>query len=222
MSRWLRFLATGGLFLQFLWPRYFFINVGGIGVNPYTLGTISLLLLCLGAVAFRPGLRRDVAAGCRRSKMMVAALLLYWFWRLFADCFGVSPGTSLFATMQEFLYTGSWFVIAMIIFADRILQPRLQTVMFVSALIATAAGIVEYQTQTKILSTLGLTSLMAGDQYRAHIINTSELREGVLRVQSLFGHPIIYGQIMAAMLPVALHFILRGGIARLVPGILSA
>lgn len=210
-----RNIAYLALILQFLWPRYLFFQVAGKGVSGFTLVAMGLLATALASLVIRHRFRQSVFAGLVRSKLLLICFVAWWFWRLLSDL-TVGSGGAAFTTVMDFLYLGSWLISGVIIFADPRIRAALPHAIAISVFAATLVGIVEYLTGTPIARMLGLAN-------QSQMLNqyTVELaRGGATRVRSIFTHPIVYGQVMAAMTPFALAFVLAGRIGGKVVGLL--
>lgn len=210
-----RAIALIALVLHFLWPRYLFFQVAGKGVSGFTLVAMALLAAALASFVIRHRFRQNVLAGVLRSKLLIVIVAAWWLWRLLCDMI-VGTDQAAFTTFLDFLYLGSWFISGAIIFADYRIRAALPYAIAFCVLAATVFGVIEYQTGTPIARLLGLAN-----QSQALNQFTAELsRGGAMRVRSLFSHPIVYGQMMAALIPFALYFVVAGRIGGKVLGIL--
>ena len=198
-----RLIALIALVLQFLWPRYLFFQVAGKGVSGFTLIAVALLASALASFAIRHRFRQNVLAGLMRGKLLVGAFVGLWLWRLFCDLAVGAGGQAAFGTFLDFIYLGSWFISGVIIFADGRLRSALPYAIFFSVILATFFGLLEYQMGTPIARLLGLGNMSLELNQFTMDLN----RGGMMRVRSLFTHPIVYGQFMGAMAPFALFLI---------------
>lgn len=200
-------LCIVALLVQWLWPRYLFMSVAGKGVSPYTGVTMVLLAAMLAAFAVHPLLRRRAVAGATRSWALWLCFALWWGWRLLSDVVAGERPDALSSTLLDLLYLGSWMVSAAILFADDRLVRRLPYLVGIAVMIATAAGLAEWQTGTPVAKLPGFSLFSAGDAYAQDLFSTALTRGGAARIRSLYTHPIVYGQVMAAALPFALHLV---------------
>jgi O-antigen ligase len=70
-------------------------------------------------------------------------------------------------------------------------------------------GLVEFSAQQPLLDVLGLNNFAAGDLRQLRSIALASSDASGFRIKSVFTHPIIYGQMMALMTPMALHLIIH-------------
>jgi hypothetical protein len=223
IPNWLRAAAVVGILFLYLWPRYFFVGVAGRGVSGYTAITMLLLAGSFAALALSPPLRIAYRGAATRSWVVLAMFALLWVWRIAADSMGLTPIDSYRNTGLDFLYLGSWLIIASILFLDRRLQSTLPYLIAISGIIATLFGLLEFATGRPVSDLLGFYDFAVGDQYMLSNLDAAQMRGQAMRVKSLYAHPIVYGQFVASMLPIALHFILqRTGWQRILGAALSA
>lgn len=204
-----RLCFLAGVALQFLWPRYFFLNVAGKGINPFTLAAIGLLAFAVYLLVRNQRVARALATTLRRSGAVLIALLVYWLWRLVADLVGISPPQSLYLLSIDLLYLGSWAVIGAIFFLDEESRRLFPYVVVGCGVLATIVGFVELETGQTLPKLLGVDGLQAGDRYALEQIARELKRGSAARIRSLYAHPIVYGQVMASMTPIALLLAFR-------------
>lgn len=215
-----RTIAWLALLLQFLWPRYLFLNVAGRGVSGYTAFTILLFLAALGSFVVRRGLQSNVLDTLGRSKLLVGLFILLWVWRLICDSFaGVMDGAAM-NTLIDFLYLGSWFISGLIIFSDARMRASLPYIVAISGIVAALVGLLEYRTGTPVSRMYGFSSFAVGDAYKLDQIGADLQRGGGVRIRSLFSHPLVYGQVVGSMLPFALFLFLARRIRDKVLGLI--
>jgi hypothetical protein len=222
IAKSLRWLVGIGILTLFLWPRYFYLNVGGRGVSAYTFFSMLLFVAALGTLALRPGIRSVVAGAAGRAWLIIAAFTLFWVWRIVCDVLGLTPVESYRVTLLDFLYLGTWFPIALVVMTDRRVQNNLPYLIAASAIVATAFGILEFMTSRALSDLLGFYQFAAGDQSQLGAVDMGRMRDLTIRVKSVFSHPIIYGQVLGSILPLAAHLVLQGrGVRRMIGGILG-
>lgn len=203
-----RYVAVAALLAQFLWPRFLYFSVAGKGVNPYTLLTIATFLLAIAAFLTRRTLQSNVLTTLFQGKGLVFAFILFWGWRFVCDLAVGQGMSSVGLTITDFLYLGSWFSTGLIIFSDARMRNSLPYLLALTTILATLAGVVEAVTGTQVIQMLGLMRFAAGDSYLNTLLVSDLTRGTAARIHSLFSHPAIYGQVMAAMLPIGLHLFL--------------
>lgn len=199
------------LYIAFLWPRYFYLSVGGKGVGVYVVTTGIALLGSFGIVAASRALAPTALAGITKSIVPILVVFAYYVARLFADFDGDSPSDSIKATLQDFLTYGSWMIIGAVTFTFGRSAHLITRVVLVSVYVASGIALIEYATQTPFLDLVGLTRFAAGDQAQLTSIASasSDLSTG-LRMKSVFTHPIVFGQTMALLLPFCVITVLSG------------
>lgn len=215
--RWIIYL---GLFVLYCWPRYFFMSVGGKGVSGFTLYAFIFLSLSLYLILVRRATLQSVKASFANSGIVLALFMLFWAWRILSDFQGLTPGDSLALTFLHMLYFGSWFISAAILFQDFRVRNALPYIILINGVVATLCGLIELRTGSPISTVLGFADFQAGDAYTLQNVSDTLERGEVARVRSLFSHPIVYGQVMASMVPVAMHFVLRSRGALKVLGVI--
>ncbi|WP_068092248.1 O-antigen ligase family protein [Novosphingobium rosa] len=208
------------LICQFAWPRVFFFSAGGLGVSPFTLSALMMLMLAPLYVMASPLMRARFFTAVGSNWVGILLFLLFWFWRFSCDYFGVTTGASIKADVLELLYLGSWFFIGLIMFVDDASIRALERALILTVLVATAVAVVEYETQRTIYSILGLEGMMAGDSYMNANAAAMTTRGGDVRVRSLFSHSIVFGAMMSSTIPLALHYIRHRGFGGMLLGVI--
>ncbi len=195
--------------MLYLWPRYFFIPVAGKGVSGFTFFALFLLPVAMMALLSSTERLKSFASSIAQSKAVLGLFVLWWAWRLGCDYVGVSPERSFGITILDFGYLGVWTITGAILFADRKLRSALPYIILFSGIIATIFGLIELSTGSTLTNTLGFSSFAVGDEYMLRDINSTLMRGTMVRIRSLYSHPLVYGQILASMSPVAIHFLLQ-------------
>ena len=217
-----RWIAILGLLIAYIWPRYLYFSVAGKGVSAYTFFSMLMLASAAAVLVLEPDIRYQTTRALARSKIVIGIFALFWAWRLVCDILGATPAPSLFQTLLDFNYLGGWTLSCVVFFADFRLRALLPWIILVSGVVATIAGIIEWQTHVSVPSMLGLYDFASGDQIVLRQIKDVLKRGDIVRVRSLYSHPLVYGQVVAAMTPAALHFIVQGDIKRRIAGAVFA
>jgi hypothetical protein len=220
MKQLVRLLFGIGLICAFVWPRYFFINLGGRGVNAFTIFTLLLLTVSTLLFLAVPRVQGRTLVTLGASVVALVSLFIYFTWRLLADFSGVDRGASLGLTVQSIVFGAGWLWIVAVLLTDERLHRAFPALLTTSGLIATLGGILEYQFQTPFLDLLGLSSISTMDTQTLSAINAASSEAGQFRIKGVFAHPIFYGQVMALMAPVAFHMIRFGRSAGKISGVL--
>jgi O-antigen ligase len=134
-----------------------------------------------------------------------AAFLL---WRFAAGISGDDPAGSLAASATNTLYVSSWAFTASVLFTQLHARAALAPAIAIAGCMAGLLAIFEVFTGNTVLNVSGLAGWSRGDPVLFDSLSTPKFREGVQRAQSTFSHPIVFGQFMAAVIPMGLHLIL--------------
>ncbi|WP_353467431.1 O-antigen ligase family protein [Sphingomonas faeni] len=203
-------LSYVGIAVFFLWPRYFFLGVGGKGVSAFSIyGTLLLAAgTCFVVLNYRA--RLELAQSIRRSSFLIFSFMMFWLWRYLSDLFSATRSASLVATTLELLYLGSWFLAGSIIFSDNRVRDKLFIITALAGIAATILGVVEVYFNTPIARLIGFEDLIQGDAYTNASINSVQMRNGMARAQSIFVHPLVFGQVLASIAPIGIHLLLKG------------
>lgn len=199
------------IFLMICWPRFFYMNFAGKGVNPYTIANIISLTLSIMLVFSIKKFKDGFYEAIKQSWYIFFIEIIYFIWKLSCDISGFSSMDSIGKTLQDFLYFESWLLISCIMLLDDRIRAHLPNILLASAAFVTLFGVIEWITHRTFSDTFGISEVQAGDAGHLSNMNLIGMRNGELRVKSLFSHPLVYGQFMAALTPVALQFFLRGG-----------
>lgn len=205
MKIFARRLFLVGVCLSILWPRYFFLNVAGKGMSGYTLITL-VLLVCI--VPFLSAFKKNLTAvsrGFSRSLPFLIFIGAFYLWQITVD---IIAGATVFSTIQDIIFGALWLVIGAFYLSDEDTRRKLPFVLIFCAFGATLGGLVEFVTQAPLLDVLGLSRFAAIDKAALAAINAASSDTSQLRIKSVFAHPIVYGQTMAMLTPLALHFII--------------
>ncbi len=213
-------LATA---VAWLWPRYFFVNVAGKGVSGYTAITLAMLLGSIVVFLGSAPIRASVARGALRTGPMLLAVFLWSAWRIVTDLIGVSPAASITETMQDLVFTTGWLWIGAVFLSDPPTMARLPVVLLFAGIAATGFGLIEHASGQPLLAALGMNRIAVGDanQLRAIASASSDAASG-FRIKANFAHPIVYGQAMAVLAPLAVQYVSSDGAGRRIGGTVLA
>lgn len=205
-----RWLFLTGVFIAVVWPRYFYISLAGRGVSGFTFITLVLMVYGLFLFIFIPAWQPVVIRGIRKTLLPLAATGAYYGWKLICDASGAAPEISLGLTFRDIVFTTSWLLIGAIYLSDERNYRVFPFVIISSALVATFAGFAEFVTGTPLLDLVGLSRFSAASADVLNAINSASSDFGNLRIKAVFSHPIVYGQVMAMLVPLAMTFVLNG------------
>lgn len=201
----LSFIAIIATSLFVLWPQYAFIGFGGLPrVNPYTLtaafGTFTMLM----AVIHYKNYFTEILSKTDGIRHFVTLFISWTIWRFFCNTLSNSPISTNIELIRELVFTYSIFGFSFII----CIQPNgvrtLTRLLTGCTLIIVIFGIIEAiegRNRFTALAASGESGDLAGV---IATITAEKLRGGNYRVQSVFGHPILFGQFLGAVLPVIL------------------
>lgn len=201
------------LFLLVFWPKYVAFGPQGIRISPFTF----LTLIMLAAVVL--WLLYSVISNARINKqkaIVVSVFLMFWIVRFASDFLSGDYGT-LAVTARDFIFYGVMFVLATYIGprcdANRLYVSAARG-MIIVGLLAVYEVIQERSLPGLILEQI---SFNISDDMTA-LLSSEKIRDGIFRAQSTFLHPIVLGQISAALAPICFALLLNGrGIRKLTP-----
>ena len=208
------FLAM--LVIAFVWPRYFYINIVGIGFSGFTLGTLALVVLSLGKLTMDHHARQVFFRGIGRALVPLMMLLVWFSWELITAFNGTYPDIALKTVLQATVFGHLWIILAAIFLSDDDALRLMPILTVACGFLVFAFGLVEFVSQKPLLDALGLTEFAAGDRAQLEAIAFASTDGFTLRIKSVFIHPIIFGQVMALLSPLGLHLVLNNlGVRRL-------
>ncbi|SEJ21562.1 hypothetical protein SAMN05428950_1011476 [Sphingomonas sp. OV641] len=205
-----RLLFLLGVIIAIVWPRYFYISLAGRGVSGFTLITLILLAYGLFLFVFISAWQPTLLRGLPRTIVPLTAVGAYYGWRLICDANGIDPGLSLWLTLNDIVFAASWLLIGAIFMSDAPTYRAFPYVLIISAFVATIAGLAEFATGTPFLDLVGLSTFSAADEKVLSGINAASSDANSFRIKAVFAHPIVYGQVMAMLAPLAVAFALNG------------
>lgn len=200
--RFLQIVASLLFLLAVVWPQYIFLSVASLPrVNPFTLGSfLFLALVAVIALHYRK-FSAELGRGLASIRGLVIVYVLWMCWRVLTSAIVEFPVARIVEIFREFVFIHSAFFVALILARRQGGRDRLMALLIFSSLVVAAAGIVEAVEQRNRFVAFAsadeagqLGSVIAG-------IASEKLRLGAFRVQSVFGHPILFGQFLGAVLP---------------------
>lgn len=212
IPRFLRLCFGILIFISIVWPRYLYLPTPfGVAANAYTIGTLIALLVAIGLLAFQASLYRAWINGVKSCSWLVFLFSAFWLWQCISDTFGEDYHFSVMQTARDFFYLASYFLISSIFFLD----VRCRTIAVTAFLVGTATisiiGVVERVRGISIAQSLQVYNLGAGDFRALSQIATTSMRQGTTRIQSVFSHPIMFGQYAGAVFPLVANAVSRKG-----------
>lgn len=192
--------------LSILWPRYIYFSVGGPSVNPQTLSVFAALAVTTFCLIHSPAMSQAFSR-VAFSTGKIGVLILLWFaWRLFACIVGEYPVPSLIEYLRELVYLGSFFMFGCAIASYEDGPRLLLRVIVLCGLAVALAGVVEAFMQRNAFTPFASGTEAAAESLQGVVLD--KFRGGQYRAQSVFTHPIVFAQFVAAMVPLAGYFVL--------------
>lgn len=195
----------------FLWPKYF---VFAPSVSPFTLAVLVSfgVVLLLGFAGGLGGSIPSVGAG-----ISIVLFSLFYGVRFGTDLNSVSVSESLYSDLRDFALSGMLFVISMILARyPNSLEQVARWICWCAIAIATVAFIERALAESLPRIILNYLPIKLDAQFLA-MLTADNTRDLSFRAQGIFTHPIVLGEITAAMLPVAVSVFLDDRKKRMVP-----
>jgi hypothetical protein len=202
--------------LSIVWPRYGFFALGGLPqVTPFTLMAILswLLLPCL--LVLDPVMRNRFGFAIWSNSLVLSLVGAWIVWRFLTSALGEDPGSSLFETAREVVYLTPILFMTILISTMPSGKLWISRTMVVSALLVLLLAALESALKRSVVDILGLR--FAIDAQSAVNVTEVTLRAGLVRIKSVFSHPIVFGQFLAFIFPIAVWSLFkeRSGLMRL-------
>lgn len=190
--------------LSILWPRFILFPAGGISINPQSLTLLLAVGSCVVILVSNARLVASDSLAAFGLWKLGWILALWIFWRFLSSFLGENPAPSVLGVLKELLFTISFALLTATLLtypdAERWLLKTIVLCGFIAALYGLAEAFLQKNHLTQFASAGG--NDLAGDSLRS--IASEKIRDGVSRAQSVFTHPIVFAQFIAALLPLAL------------------
>lgn len=200
-----KLILGGTVFLSVVWPRYILFSVGGPYVSPYTLSAVIGLMISLFWIIYSPVVSARVYSLLFGIRTFGWLLMLWFAWRFITCLTGIYPLDSVVDFVREMLYLGSFILIGAVLLSidggGRIL---FRTVIF-AGFIVCVIGLVEAFAQRNPLVKYAAGADTKGVADAIKTIAMDKGRVGAYRAQSVFEHPIVFSQFVAAALPLGVY-----------------
>jgi hypothetical protein len=185
----------------FLWPKYVTIGSAGMRMSPYNL--LILLGFSVGMVGLLYKNYSTPSIGVI-GWISIAAFTLLYAVRFYSDLQYGSVADSVYYDLRDFVWYGSPFLIALLLgIQARGLDAAIR-VICIAAPILLALSFIEIATHQTIASLIIFNLNVDIDPAYATSLVATKMRDGLFRAQAIFQHPIVFGEVMAAILPVAI------------------
>ncbi|HEX8303044.1 O-antigen ligase family protein [Sphingomonas sp.] len=203
------------LLLLMLWPKYLSFDIGPTRIGPYHFAVLAALGM-VGVMHLRT--QRFFRGDDLIALVAILAFLAFWFVRLLASSIGLDPGRSVYLVLREALMSGSVFLFALSL--GKATDPlRLFTRMMGIAIpIMLMAALIEMRQQRTLPDLIFSVLPIQIDAEFWLDLTLDKIRDGGFRAQSLFTHPIMYGVVMAGLMPLCAAMTLNArGYAKTLP-----
>ncbi|WP_082536805.1 MULTISPECIES: O-antigen ligase [unclassified Roseateles] len=213
-NRILKLIASLMFLFAIIWPQYIFLSVASLPrVNPFTLGSFLFLALVAVISLHYRSFSAELGRGLASVRGLLIVYVCWMCWRVVTSAVVDFPVSRILEIFREFVFIHSAFFVGLILSRSDGWRERLNNLLICASLVVAAAGIVEAIEQRNRF--VAFASADEAGQLGSVIANiaSEKLRSGTFRVQSVFGHPILFGQFLGAMLPLLFAaFVSRSGI----------
>jgi len=216
--RGIKFPQFAQLMMAFLtvsalaWPLYLFFALPGLpGVNPFTLAAMGTFVLGATYYLFSPQVGSILRDYYGRIALPFVLYIGYLLWMALATAaMKVNVGEPpAMVFLKTFLYRDCLFIVGLIFFLDvRIRKLFISFIPFLILFLVTL-GVIEYFLQQRAVTFLGLAQFSAADSAVFDKMSSAFFRGGQFRVSSMTSHPIIFGQLCGALLPIVIYRLTR-------------
>ena len=186
-----------------MWPRYIFFSIGGPFVNPQTLSILASVSAVLYWIAYAPEFNNRFANNLFGSAWVGSLAMIWIAWRLFASAVGEFPLHSLAEYFRDLIYLSSFLLIGCALACYESGTRWLLRTVVLSGMMVAMVGVVEAVGQRNHFVQFAAGGDAAADALRTIILD--KIRGGSYRAQSVFDHPIVFAQFIAAMIPLAVY-----------------
>ncbi|MEW6017801.1 MAG: O-antigen ligase family protein [Pseudomonadota bacterium] len=193
--------AVFSLLLSIVWPRYGFYTFGPIDATPYTILAIIAWVVIPAALLLVPAAASDLWRAVSVRPILFGALLSWTLWRGLSSAGGANPGFSLTYLAREVVYLLPLLPLMMLLARGPNGRQSALSCILLGTLIVTAVALIELMTGQSFVRMTGVS--FAGDAQILANLAEANRRHGysVTRIQSVFGHPIVFGQFLAWAAP---------------------
>ena len=191
--------------LSVLWPRYVFFSLGGPNVNPQTLSVFASLAAIAFWATYSPEFSKKLYRVTFSSSGISTLVMLWLGWRLFASALGEFALVSVVDYARDLVYISSFFLIGCAIASYEDGPKWMIRVLLASGFTVAAIGLVEAFMQRNyfVQFATGGDSQAVADALKTIMLD--KIRDGNYRAQSTFDHPIVFAQLIAAVIPLAAY-----------------
>lgn len=203
-SVWVSIFSTL-LCLAVLWPRLLLVSFGQSNQNPLTLLTLGMLVASAILAVSNSAIAHHYLARAGYLAIVLAIFVLLILCKYYSAFEGQDPARSVNILNNSLVYTMSFFPIGLVMFVDSENERRFTSVVLLSAVVVSLLAGYEILQQNSLtmqfrwLFNNGTIQSFAGENLLNNVY-----RGGMLRAKATFSHPLVFGQFVAACMPLAL------------------
>lgn len=203
-ERLINFITLSVVFLSVVWPRYAFYKIGPLPrVNPYSVMLFLSVIILIVSLIYSPVFCGKVKYVMKDSKGILMLVFVWLLWRFVSNIISAQTIISMAIFFREIIYIASFVFIGAAIATNENAQTHLVIVIIFAACFVGLAGLYESYTFSNPFLALASQDEDGAIYDLLKNIAHDKTRDGVYRVQSVFSHPIVFAQYMAAILPLA-------------------
>ncbi|WP_425993157.1 O-antigen ligase family protein [Brevundimonas sp. TWP2-3-2] len=194
--------------LSIVWPRYGFYALGGLPqFTPFTLMAILSWALLPALIFLNHSAREQFFTSLRSTYILLSFLGAWICWRLVASAFGEDPAESLVLTAQAIVYLLPVLFMGLLVSNAVDGNVLIVRTVLISAIVVLGLAVLESAIKRPVVDILGLR--FATDAQAAMNATEISIRGGSMRYKSVFYHPIVFGQFLAFVFPLALWSLIQ-------------
>lgn len=202
--RLLVFLSLAWLFLSVIWPYFVVYHVPGLfDLRPTRLILTAMLLVWLYYFFKSKQLKSQLL---RYKEISSLFFVFFWFFlitKVWGVVFSSAPGMTIIFFIKELIEIMLPALILLSLIRTREDIEKVINVLLWMTVIVVVVGLFEYRLQANVLATYLPASLLSAQDYVATALS-SRIR-GDYRLQSLFGHPLVFAQFVIVALPFVIY-----------------
>lgn len=201
------FLTLAWLLLSVVWPYFVVYHVPGLFDLRPTRALLALLAIVWLFYFFKS---KDLNSQLSRYKAVSSLFFIFlWFFvisKLWGVAFSAAPGETVGLFVKEVIEIMLPAIILLSVLRDREDVEKVVNILLWMAAVVIAVGLLEYRIQANVLATYLPASMLSSQEYVATAL--SDKIRGEYRLQSLFGHPLVYAQFVVLALPFIVYRII--------------
>ncbi|NRR31606.1 O-antigen ligase family protein [Oxalobacteraceae bacterium] len=200
---WLDTLSSFVVMMSIAWPPYVFFSAGGLPkVNPFTL-SVSFGLVLLGfCMIYRRGFYAQHFAVLREIRWPMVLFGTWIVWRFICTAASKNPVAGNVGMLRELVFTYGVFFYALILCQRGDGIQGLARIVVGCTLFVAGAGLLEaIEGKNRFAPLAGVADAGESGSAVASIIG-EKIRGGAFRAQSVFSHPVVFGQYLGGAAPI--------------------